>query len=113
MEIKLEELDDDIIHVSLSGRMDIMGTSAIDLKFSAVTNGDHQKVLVDMSEVSFIASIGMRTLLSSAKSATQKGNKIVLANCQPLVQEALETAGIDTLIPMFESIEAAKTTLNA
>ena len=60
---------------------------------------------MDLSEVSFLASIGMRTLLSNAKALGLKGGRMVLLNPQPMVATALSTAGIDTLIPMHQDLE--------
>lgn len=107
MEIEAEKIDNGITKISLNGRMDIEGTSAIDVKFAVLTNIKNAAVLVDMSEVNFIASIGMRTLLSSAKLLARSGGKMVLAQCQPLVKEALNTAGMDTLIPTFDEMDDA------
>ena len=107
MKMESETIDNGIIKVSLDGRLDIAGTSDIDAQFTALTSTKKADILVDMTAVNFIASIGMRTLLSSAKALSKHGGKMVLANSQPLVKEALITAGIDTLIPMFDGTEEA------
>lgn len=107
MKMESETIDNGIIKVSLDGRLDIAGASEIDKQFTALTSSKKAEILVDMNAVSFIASSGMRTLLSSAKALSKRGGKMVLANTQPLVKEALTTAGIDTLIPMFDGLEEA------
>ena len=65
----------------------------------------------DMSKVSFLASIGMRTLLSCAKAASARGGKMVLFNPQPMVKDVLETSGVASLIPMTDDLAAAKALL--
>ena len=107
MKLDSETLDNGIIRIALNGRLDVAGTEAIDLQFTALTATQKSAVCVDMDQVSFIASIGMRTLLSNAKALSQRGGKMVLANLQPLVREALTTAGIDTLIPIYEDTDSA------
>lgn len=107
MNINSEELSNGIITVTLEGRLDVEGTEAIDLKYTALTTSKEAQVIVDMAQVSFIASIGMRTLLSSAKAQANRGGEIVLANVQPLVLEALSTAGIHNLIPVYDDMDAA------
>lgn len=107
MKMESEIIQGDITKISLDGRLDVEGTEAIDMKFTALTATKKAAVVVDMSQVSFIASIGMRTLLSSAKAQANRGGKIALANLQPLVKEALDTAGISSLIPMFDDMESA------
>jgi anti-anti-sigma factor len=69
--------------------------------------------MVDMSEVSFVASIGMRTLLSSAKALAKKGGKMVLLNPVGPVWDSLSTAGIDALVPIHADRDAAIADLRA
>ena len=107
MNLESEMIDHGITKVLLNGRLDIEGTNAIDMKFTALTSTKKAEILIDLTHVSFIASIGMRTLLSSAKALSKRGGKMVLFNAQPLVKDALVTAGIDTLIPMFDDMDAA------
>ena len=75
MQLESELLDEYIMKISLDGRLDIEGTQAIDMKFTALTATQKAAILVDMSKVSFLASIGMRTLLSCAKAAAARGGK--------------------------------------
>jgi anti-anti-sigma factor len=106
LKLDVVELDNQITKVVLAGRMDIEGAQAIDLKFNVIA-GSRKKVIVDMSEVSFIASIGIRTLVMGAKAITNKNGKIVLLNPQPNVEKVLKTTGVDTIIPIATDIQAA------
>lgn len=111
MQIESELLDDHILKISLDGRLDIEGTQAIDMKFTALTATKKAAVLVDMTKVSFLASIGMRTLLSCAKASSARGGKMVLFSPQPMVKDVLETSGVATLIPAYDDLAAAKQAL--
>jgi anti-anti-sigma factor len=107
MQMNVREIEGGIQHIRLSGRMDVAGTQAIDLRFTALTASRRAAIVVDLAGVSFLASIGMRTLLSSAKALAMKGGRMVLLNPQPMVADALSTAGIDTLIPVHTDLGAA------
>jgi anti-anti-sigma factor len=111
MQLESELLDDHTLLITLDGRLDVAGTQAIDMKFTALTATKKASVLVDMSRVSFLASIGMRTLLSCAKAASKRGGKIVLVNPQPLVREVLDRSGVASLIPVYEDIASAREAL--
>lgn len=111
MQLESELLDDHILKINLDGRLDIEGTQAIDMKFTALTATKKAAILVDMTNVSFLASIGMRTLLSCAKAATARGGKMVLFNAQPMVKDVLQTSGLATLIPMYDDLDEAKAAL--
>ena len=111
MEIESDQIDDNITRIVLKGRLDLEGTHAIDMKFTAMAATRKAAVLVDLREVNFIASIGMRTLMSSAKAQAKRGGKTVLCNAQPMVREALETAGLNQVIPMFDDLKSARQAL--
>jgi len=57
------ELEDGIKKITLQGRMDIDGTQKIDMKFTAVTASESANVIVDLSGVEFISSIGIFSYL--------------------------------------------------
>lgn len=111
MNLDAEMIDHGITKVSLDGRLDIPGNNEIESEFTALGHVKKAKILVDLSDLSFIASIGMRTFLRSATALTDRKGKMVLVNAQPLVKEALASAGIDTLIPMFDELDAAVASL--
>jgi len=112
MKIGVVELEDGITKLVLSGRMDIQGASAADMTFS-ITAGAKKKVVVDLSEVTFMASLGLRTLMVSAKAMANKGGKMVLLNPQPNVEKVLETTGVSTVIPIVRDMKSASALLSA
>ena len=91
----------------LNGRMDVAGTESIDQAFTSQAASHKAAVIVDLSEVGFLASIGIRTLLTSAKAQAHRGGRVVLLSPQPMVESVLATAGVDTLIPIFRELDAA------
>ena len=107
MNIESETFDDGVRKISLSGRLDIQGAQEIDLKFSGLT-ANQRSVVVDLAGVSFLASIGIRTLLLAAKAVSQRGGKLVLCNPDAGIVQILKTAGIDSLIPIFPSLDQAR-----
>ncbi len=112
MNIEAENLDNGILKLALSGRMDVQGTQEIDLKFTGHT-ANRKAVIVDLSAVSFLASIGIRTLLLSAKAVTGRGGRMVLLNPDANINSVLQMAGIDTLIPICRSLDEARSAVSA
>ncbi len=107
MALKIIQNDAGYTHVALSGRMDIDGVKAVELEFTSVVGSKPQSAIVDITEVSFIASLGMRMLLSAAKNLRAKNFKVVLYNPQPVVREALETAGFSSVMPIVSDFAKA------
>lgn len=93
--------------IRLKGRIDIMGAMKIDVQFSAVT-ASNRAVVVDLGEVEFLASMGLRTLIMGAKSMRSKSGRMVLYRPIPLVEEVLVTSGTTTLIPVAHDLAEAE-----
>lgn len=106
MELAVEDMESGVTLVRLNGRLDIAGANAIDLRFSALA-GSRRSMVVDLSGVTFLASMGIRLLLGSAKTVTSKGGHLVLMAPVADVKKVLITAGIDTLIPIHPDVQSA------
>lgn len=107
MELTTEQLEDGVEKIVLAGRMDSAGTQSIDLRFTTLTSTRPAQIVVDFSQVSFLASIGIRTLVSGSRALARRGGRMVLASPQPMVEEVLKLGGIDSLIPVYGDVAAA------
>ena len=113
MQIESETLENGIVKILLNGRLDMMGNQDIEMKFTGLAATEKALVLVDMTDVEFIASIGIRTLITIVKAQANRGGKVVLCSLQPLVKEVLTTAGVDNIIDIFDECEAAMSELES
>jgi anti-anti-sigma factor len=111
MDLEVQQLDGGIDRIKLAGRLDSAGVQEIDHRLSALTSASQAFVLVDLSQVPFLASIGIRTLLTNARVLKQRGGKMALLNPQSLVEEVLKVTGIESVIPIFHDLEAARAAL--
>ncbi len=113
MELQYSEREKDIRLIKLTGRLDIIGKGEIETKFAGYCSGEKARVVVDLSGVDFLASIGIRLLTLTAKSVASRGGKMVILNPVPEVQEVLEITGIPAIIPIYSHLESAETILMA
>lgn len=99
--------------VVLSGRLDMLGMEEISLKLTSLTAIKPLPVILDLRDVSFLASIGIRSIISSARALDQKGGRmVILLGANELVQATLESTGIDDVIPMvFDADQAERDVL--
>jgi anti-anti-sigma factor len=111
MELQYSELVNDISLIKLIGKMDIVGVGEIETSFASYCAGDGIRMLVDVSEVDFLASIGIRLLTLTAKSVTSRGGKMVLVNPIPEVEHVLDVTGIPAIVPVYPDLESARTAL--
>jgi anti-anti-sigma factor len=108
MELVYMDLEDGLRKIDLKGRLDVEGANAIDLKFTALAASQKTFVIVDLSEVDFIASMGIATLVRSAKSARLREGNLVLLSPQPNVASVLAMTRIDQILPVCRSLEEAR-----
>lgn len=106
MELTVEKHADGVTELHLKGRLDTAGAGAVELRFSAAT-GANRAVIVNLSEVEFLTSLGIRLLLQGAKTVRAKGGKLALLQPRELVANVLKTAGVEPLIPTFQDRSAA------
>ena len=108
MELQYSELDNCIRLIELDGALDMNGTYAIEVQFVRHCNGENVRVLVDLSQVNYISSIGIPMLVNSAKLVERHGGRMALVNPQKPVEDILELAGIPLVIPVYYDFESAK-----
>ncbi len=87
--------------------MDIEGTNQIDLRLSAETSVEKASVVVDLSEVDFMASVGIGVIVRSHKTLKLRGGKMVLLNPQKVVELVLDRTLVNTLIPICYDLKTA------
>ena len=113
MELRYSDLENNIRLIKLVGTLDIVGVGAIETKFAGYCAGEKARVLVDLSDVDFLASIGIRLLTLNAKSVVSHGGRMVLLQPTPDVRHVLEITGIPAIIPIYDGLESAETVLLA
>jgi len=106
MQISTEELAGDITRVVLDGRMDIQGAAAVDMKMNIIA-GSSKKLLIDLEKVSFLGSMGLRSIVLPARAVKSRGGKVALLAPTEMVESVLKTSGIDALFPIFHDLTTA------
>lgn len=112
MELQYSEVKDNVKLLKLTGRLDIVGVGEIENQFAAYCAGETPLVIVDLSDVEFLASIGIRLLTLNAKSVASRGGRMVVLNPKSDIRDVLEITGIPAIIPIYESLESAEAGLS-
>jgi anti-anti-sigma factor len=107
MEWTVVDLENGLTKLAVSGRMDIEGSLAVDPVFAKVAE-EKIKVVADISNLTFLASLGLRTLVRSCKTLAERGGNLVLLGAQPGVEKVLKTSGVNTIIPLVADMGEAE-----
>lgn len=107
MRLQYSDIDTSIRLIKLSGTLDIHGVDDVEVDFVRLCTGDNMCVLVDLSKVNYISSIGIPLLINSAKSIARHGGKMALLNPKKPVENVLELTGIPLIIPIYQNLNTA------
>src|SRR5262245_9681964 len=109
MSISYNDVGENLRRIVISGRLDVPGTDSVASQLVELAAAPKKGVVVDLSAVSFLASIGIRALLTSAKAVQQRGGKMVLVvGGGSTVNLSLQATGVDQLIPVFKNASDAE-----
>ena len=104
MSISHNDIGDNLRRIVITGRLDMPGTDSVASTLGELVAAPKKGVVVDLSSVKFLASIGIRALITSAKTVQQRGGKMVLVvSGGSSVVMSLEATGVDQLIPVFRN----------
>ncbi len=62
-----------------------------------------KKLICDFSQTEYIASAGLRVLLSAAKSLQKSGGQIFIVSLKPFVHEIFEISGFSQIFKIYDS----------
>ncbi|MFP5213073.1 MAG: STAS domain-containing protein [Acidobacteriota bacterium] len=70
-----------------------------------ISEGDASIINIDMKDVDFISSMGVRAVIKIKKSLALKGGKMVMSNLQPQIKKVFEIINALPSLTIFASIE--------
>ncbi len=107
MNIKSTGNEKGFLIVSVEGRMDAVTTPEFEQKLGGWIDEGEIRFIVDLSGLDYISSAGLRGILTSVKRLKAEGGRIVFTALHGTVKEVFEISGFSTIIPIYDSVEAA------
>ena len=90
-----------------STNVDATNVAELERELTELISETHCQLVLDMSQLNFISSAGLRSLLITAKSARRHGGDLRLANATPTVQRILLLVGMQDIFRLFVDIPSA------
>jgi anti-anti-sigma factor len=106
MEIQAEP-HQQILVVTLAGSFDAVTAGQAQSYIATQLAGAQHQVVLDLSQVDFVSSSGVRVILEVLKQARQMGGDLRLAAAQPGPQRTLEISGMVRVLKTYPSIDEA------
>ncbi len=96
MEIVLKKINDGALYVKASGKLDIDNSAEYGMKIKDALD-DVNDLTLDFSEITYVASIGLRVLLELYQQMSKQGS-IKLINVQEPVMNVLKMTGFNKFL---------------
>jgi anti-sigma B factor antagonist len=99
----VQQTDGNIKRITLVGSLD--GKTAPELQDQALPLCDpEQHVVIDLREVGFMSSAGLRVLLLVYRQASARGGKVVLVSVSEEIREVMEMTGFLDFFTFCENL---------
>jgi anti-anti-sigma factor len=91
----------------LAGELDIAAAAGLTQELAQIGDGTRFRVVVDLSELTFIDSSGLNALVNAARTVESKGGWIVFSNATQHVARVLEIVALDESVDIEPTLELA------
>lgn len=91
----------------LAGRMDAENAPQFEQECNAVVAEGSTSMVVDVGDLAYVSSMGLRSFIALAKTLQAKGGELRICRLQGLVKQVFEITGLIRSFPVFESLDSA------
>jgi len=108
-----EVYDGNVARVAPQGRLDTFTVAAFEQTLTEQLDAGRVRLVVDLADVTYVSSSGLRALLSARRRARSAGGDVALCNMAPRVREIFEMVGFVSLFNIYASVQEAASALRA
>lgn len=94
--------DGDAVVISPSGELDISTTKLLDAELRLAISGNAAEIILDLSDLSFIDSSGLRLLAMASAHSRANGDRLRMLRGPAEVERVLKLSGLDHSLPFSD-----------
>jgi anti-anti-sigma factor len=106
MDIETRELKHMSV-VTVKGRVDSATSPDLEKALQNLLNSDHNQLVLDLKDVDYMSSAGLRVLMATQKAAKKNGGALRLAQLSARVREVLDLAGLAPVFDIYPDVVEA------
>ena len=103
----IEREENDVTVFVLEGRIDTQGAVDMDLALQAAVSEEKYRMVLDMAEVRYIGSAGLRTLADVLTKNREVQGDLKLVAVNQKVLRVFRIIGFDRFFSIYDTLEAA------
>jgi anti-anti-sigma factor len=96
----------EITIVTVNGRLDANTAPVADKTIKKILKMDCLRMIFDFSTMDYLSSGGLKVILGATKELRRKDGQIVLCSLSKFVKEIFEVSGLNSLIPITDTVES-------
>lgn len=104
-----ENRRNNILVVAPAGRLDSTNAQVLERRLSSTIERGDTDLVIDLTALEYISSIGLSVLLAAAKKIKQADGRVALAGMNDRVRSVMEISGFTRLFTIYPSVETALT----
>jgi anti-sigma B factor antagonist len=93
--------------LSVSGELDLATTPQLERQARTLLAGGARSIVIDLANLNFIDSTGLRLLLLLSQQAAEEGWRMLIARPSEQVQKIIKITGTGTELPVEAASELA------
>jgi anti-anti-sigma factor len=93
--------------VTVSGRVDSATAPDLQKALQALLDANHNQLVLELKDVDYMSSAGLRVLVSVQKAAKKNGGALRLAQLSTRVKEVVELAGLAPVLDIYPDVVEA------
>ena len=93
------------------GRIDGANAREFQVALESAIDPTDSNVILDLENLSYISSAGLRVILMTAKSLQRQKAKFVICSLSASIKEVFQISGFDRIIPIHPSLDDALSAL--
>jgi anti-anti-sigma factor len=113
LNIEIFKSDGGKCRIELIGRLDTNTAADFDAKIAGLDNKEYPIQVVDLANLEYVSSAGVRSLFKARKGASDAGGQLLLVNPQPQVRKVFDIIKALPSTSVFESMEEMDRYLDA
>lgn len=111
--LKVEKLTPGLRLLEVSGELDLFAAPELKRTIADLLEGDACDLIVDLTQTAFIDSSALAALILAMKRARRLGGQLVVVDGGGSVARTFRVAGVDQILTIVDSREAAVVELTA
>lgn len=107
MSVETHILSDGIAHIELFDRVDSTNSSDVEAAVRKAVDDGHAALLIDMMDLAYISSAGLRVVLMAAQLMSKKNGRLALFGLNDNVRQVFEVSGFLKMLQVFATKDQA------